>query len=630
MKLIISHLNIEKSQNKKLLPDIPEHPNWIFDIYIVYSKFNAILQSGDLNLLVRFIESKRLNTDKLLFREKLKKFLLINLENGTLPKNSKDLIKVFKLFKGLQKEYKLVKYCYENIIGNADREFLVEIIAKNADYRLLSNTLKRKTESVLKKPDYLIQHLNTQLKFKNYSYLTQKLPALINEFKKSETHHLKKLEKMYIDVLSKKRRYSKLIQILKQGHYFTTITPEQSLRIQAELYIKKGFINNVIGILQSENIGSKTRNILVLKIGDYYYSKRKYFKSTSYYSKVDFQYIKNKVESEVRWRIAFALMRENQKKDDKQLNSIFNWSEAFNFEELEDAARFCYWNNTFIKSDQVSDILSCFKKYPNTYYGLYALIQYNKSNETPYRLKALKYISGNEKLAVLFQVLNNSYFENHAELTEYIIRKFMHENKHLLKYQEDFLKFLLNQMQYNVAISLIYQHYANIEKIGKDYFYKQILQYDYPLAYLHLVKQSQRASELPKYIINAVIREESKIRPEVESRAGAVGLMQLMPQTAIYLNKFLKLKGELDLKKPEVNIKIGAFYLKRLFKRYKGNLYHMLAAYNAGPTNANRWIKKVNIEQENYFLESISYSETRNYVKRVLKSFYIYQILYEI
>jgi soluble lytic murein transglycosylase len=254
---------------------------------------------------------------------------------------------------------------------------------------------------------------------------------------------------------------------------------------------------------------------------------------------------------------------------------------------------------------------------------------YNKSSGTPYRLKALKYSSGNEKLTVLFQVLNNLYFENHTKLAEYIIRKFMYENKYLLKYQEGFLKLLLNQMQYNFAISLIYQHYTNIEKIGKDYFYKQILQYDYPLAYRYFVKQSQQASELPKYIINAVMREESKIRHEVESRAGAVGLMQLMPQTARYLNKFLKLKGELDLKKPEVNIKIGAFYLKRLFKRYKGNLYHILAAYNAGPTNANRWIKKANIEQEKYFLESISYSETRNYVKRVLKSFYIYQILYE-
>lgn len=629
MEAIIAHLNQGKKQNTEQLSEFSEQTSWIFNTYIVYSNFDTILQSGELDLLVSYIEKENDITNKVLFKDKLRKFLLSNLDNGALTITHKNLIKLLKRDKDLQQSYKFAKYCYERLINIGDREFLLELIATNADYRQLSPTIKKETDIIIKKTKPLMQHLYAQLKFNNYSYLIQKLPPLIKKFENQEWLYLNKLEKLYIEVLTRKRLYTKLIQNLKSQHFFKTLTSGQLLSIQAELYIKKGFISNANHIIQGKSIDPKTRNILLSEIGNYYYDKQKYIESAGYYNKIDFKYIENKIESEIKWRIAFTLMRQNQNKVDKQLRAIFKWSEKFNFEESEDGARFCYWNNRYNKSKNETDILSCFKKYPNTFYGLYALIGYNENNKTPYRLRALNYISGNEKFAVLFQVLNKLYFEKHEDLAEYIIGRFMHENKHSLRYQEGFLQLLFKQMQYNVAISLIYHHYADIEKIGKDYFYKQILQYDYPLAYRNLVNQSQKVYELPRYFINAVIREESKVRNEVESRAGAVGLMQLMPQTAKYLNKFLKLKGKLDLTKPEVNIKIGAFYLKRLHKRYKGNLFYILAAYNAGPTNANRWIRKMNIEEETFFLESISFSETRNYVKRVFKSFYIYQILYE-
>jgi soluble lytic murein transglycosylase len=64
-------------------------------------------------------------------------------------------------------------------------------------------------------------------------------------------------------------------------------------------------------------------------------------------------------------------------------------------------------------------------------------------------------------------------------------------------------------------------------------------------------------------------------------------------------------------------------------KRYKGNLFYTLAAYNGGPTNVKRWIKKTKSKDNDEFVETITFTETKNYVRRVMRTFYIYRDMYE-
>lgn len=149
------------------------------------------------------------------------------------------------------------------------------------------------------------------------------------------------------------------------------------------------------------------------------------------------------------------------------------------------------------------------------------------------------------------------------------------------------------------------------------------------MAYKSLIKKYSKKFDVPEFLIYAVMREESRFRKEVVSGAGAVGLMQLMPKTAKYIAQRIGLKVKKEqLSFPDVNIMLGTKYLSRLLKRFEGNIFYTLAAYNGGPTNAKRWItpQKKDINQ---FIEDITFRETQNYVKRVMKTFYIYQYLYE-
>lgn len=630
LNIIIAHQFSNTNAVVKQPLMVPDDPNWITEVYDVYLKYNEILDTGDLSLLLSYVNSVGYNTDKKLFRDSLLAVLQAKLKNGSLDKNIKELIQIFKLHIAFQKNHDLLVFCYDKVKDQAARKYLKELIAKNLNYNKITKPSQKMIDEIIETPDILIPHLMAQFRFRNFNYLSKKLPRLVKKYQNKNDLILNKLEVLYIDVLTQKKQYTHLIHLLEKGLFFKTIPPEDSLKIQAELWIKKGFITKAIKIIQSKNITAKNKSKLFLKIGSFYYASQKFTQSTIYYQKIDFQFIENKIESEVRWRIAYALMANGHNQGSSDLNSIFKWAESYNFEELEDAARFCFWDHYYIKPQEGADTLKCFKKYPHTYYGLHALMLNNKHKKTQYRLTPQKYLSENDKITALIELLDNLYINNKADLAEYIIRRFMDKNNHSAKLYAGFFKLLRSQEQYNLAISLIYYHFSSLAKIGEKHIYQQLMQYQYPMAYHPIVNQFQKFHKLPKNIIHAVMREESKIRPEVKSSAGAIGLMQVMPRTAKYLNKFLKLKGPLDLTKPEMNIEIGAFYIKRLLKRYKGNLYHLLAAYNAGPTNANRWIKKQKKRDKNFFLESVSFSETRNYIKRVLKTYYIYQIIYEI
>ncbi|HAA25754.1 MAG TPA: lytic transglycosylase [Ruminiclostridium sp.] len=152
----------------------------------------------------------------------------------------------------------------------------------------------------------------------------------------------------------------------------------------------------------------------------------------------------------------------------------------------------------------------------------------------------------------------------------------------------------------------------------------------FPMPYLEIVKKYAADNQLKITLVYSVMKTESGFRTEVVSPKGAVGLMQITEKTGRWIADSL---GDEDydcddLKKPEVNIKYGCWYLSYLLERFEGNNELALAAYNAGEGTVRRWVADNAIEWRGFEIKSVPYTETEKYLVRVNRIYFVYKTLY--
>jgi soluble lytic murein transglycosylase len=152
----------------------------------------------------------------------------------------------------------------------------------------------------------------------------------------------------------------------------------------------------------------------------------------------------------------------------------------------------------------------------------------------------------------------------------------------------------------------------------------------YPNAFRELIEKHTSAAGVEPDLLQALMREESALDPKALSWAGALGLTQLMPSTAQAVARQLKLKKVTtqSLLEPDVNIKLGAHYLGSLIKGFSGHTPFAVGGYNAGPNAINRWRAERPGMPLDAWVEEVPIAETRGYIKRVLRSYNTYQLLY--
>lgn len=157
-----------------------------------------------------------------------------------------------------------------------------------------------------------------------------------------------------------------------------------------------------------------------------------------------------------------------------------------------------------------------------------------------------------------------------------------------------------------------------------------LLQYFYPIKYEEYVEKYAEEYEIDKYLIYAVIQTESKFDPNAKSDVGAIGLMQLMEDTAKECNEKAEFGYNIpdDLINPEVNIRIGCYYLNRLLKIFDDNKELALTAYNGGLGNVEKWLDDEEYSDGQGGLNITPYQETNDYVDKVLKSYKRYRDIY--
>ena len=152
----------------------------------------------------------------------------------------------------------------------------------------------------------------------------------------------------------------------------------------------------------------------------------------------------------------------------------------------------------------------------------------------------------------------------------------------------------------------------------------------YPLAYHNSLLAESRQSGVPFAFAWAITREESMFRIQTRSWADAFGLMQIIPTTAHKIAKRIPLQqfSIRDLYHPPTNIKMGCWYLGQLLEKFQSHIMLAAAAYNAGPHRVEVWLKEHHNVEVDEFVEEIPFQETRNYVKRVFRTYVIYNYFY--
>jgi soluble lytic murein transglycosylase len=183
--------------------------------------------------------------------------------------------------------------------------------------------------------------------------------------------------------------------------------------------------------------------------------------------------------------------------------------------------------------------------------------------------------------------------------------------------------------RYHMALRIARRHFGMLADSGDPALPRAFWEIIYPLGWRNEVADAAKRAGLDPYLVAAVVREESSYYPRAVSRAGARGLMQLMPATARPMADLrgLAFEGGSVLDDPRVNLDMGAAFLAGLLKEF-GDPRLALAAYNAGPRRARDWWKARRTSDMEAWVEQIPFDETRHYVKRVTLSWEEYRRIY--
>ena len=150
----------------------------------------------------------------------------------------------------------------------------------------------------------------------------------------------------------------------------------------------------------------------------------------------------------------------------------------------------------------------------------------------------------------------------------------------------------------------------------------------YPLPYANLILPWSEERSLNPLLVTALMRQESRFQANIKSRVGAIGLMQVMPETGAWISQQIGASGY-NLEVPEDNVKFGTWYLDFTHSQFSDNSLFAVASYNAGPGAVSDWIKKGDFANADEFVDKIPYPETKGYISSVFGGYWNYLRLYD-
>ncbi len=184
--------------------------------------------------------------------------------------------------------------------------------------------------------------------------------------------------------------------------------------------------------------------------------------------------------------------------------------------------------------------------------------------------------------------------------------------------------------QYHRALQALKRAYPSYFALDTPNLPRDFWETLFPRPFWDDLKRYSNENGVDPYMVASLVRQESEFNPGAVSRANAVGLMQLLPGVGKKLAKEVKLKGFSTsmLFTPSVNLRLGTRYFKRMLDKYDGTVEYALAAYNAGSDRVADWRDHNHFRDVPEFVESIPFTETREYVQAIVRNAAVYRRLY--
>ena len=184
--------------------------------------------------------------------------------------------------------------------------------------------------------------------------------------------------------------------------------------------------------------------------------------------------------------------------------------------------------------------------------------------------------------------------------------------------------------RYDRGIEIMKRHTPNYFAVDIPDLPRPYWEALFPKAYWNDLNKYSTQNGLDPYLVASLIRQESEFNAAAISPANAVGLMQLLPKTGSKVAHQIKLRtySAPQLYTPSVNLQLGTRYFKEILDKYNGQFEYALAAYNAGTDRVEDWLGQGHYRDPQEFVESIPFTETREYVQAILRNANVYRQLY--
>jgi soluble lytic murein transglycosylase len=392
---------------------------------------------------------------------------------------------------------------------------------------------------------------------------------------------------------------------------------------------------------------SEWREKTLILAGNYYLLEKEYDRAGAYYRKSYEEFPHGETAATGHWKVAWQAYRERRRADAKRL--LEEHIQSFPSSPQISAA--LYWLGRLEEAESPAAAVPYYRRitevFPNYYYGLLARK----------RLATLPPASADSNAAIPLghiqrtiaaaktngeSATNEGLYRERARLLEsaWLIDWAIREMQAVLARDEaalwagsEMARLEKERERYHVAL-----RYA--KRYVPSYFARETsdLPFDtwellFPRPYWETLKKQAAAAKVDPFLVAGLIRQESEFDPRARSRSNARGLMQLLPSTARMMARRVpdpKARNYrlASLYVPDINMVYGTYYLKKVLDQFDGTPEYALAGYNAGENRVVEWLRQGPFEEPAEFVESIPFTETREYVQAVLRNAAVYRQLY--